>query len=161
MFNSRWRWNYTCCNRKDCTNDDVISACQEITTAEDIASSSSSKNCDIRETHKFNTDFEDVNRFPNKCPLCHPATKTMLDKPPSNYTNIPKGRRLRYSNDIILAHRLFHTNILYEAELDYNRVVASQVWNCPSCTTIALSVKLLNLLFLGFILFSLFYSDVS
>ena len=114
MFNSRWRWNYTCCNRKDCTNDDVISACQEITTTEDTASSSSSKNSDIWETHKFNTDFEDVNGFPNNCPLCHSATKTTLDKPPSNYTNIPKGHRLRYSTDTIILLMVWLCTLLFK-----------------------------------------------
>jgi tRNA G37 N-methylase Trm5 len=108
-------------------NDDGGIIYHENTTAEGIASSLSTKICDIQETYSVNADFEEVNRFPKKCPLCHSATKIMLNNPPSNYTSIPKGRRLRYSNDIILAHRLFHTNILYEAELDYNRVVASQV----------------------------------
>jgi hypothetical protein len=96
-----------------------------------VVEESSSKNLDTSAVPGNNNisvgALEDMFPKANKCPirLAAATTPLFLDKPPS--ADIPKGRRPRYSNDVILAHRLFHTELLYEAELDYNRVVASQV----------------------------------
>ena len=119
-----------------------VDSCQEIQeTCERFGSEEDSGNSCSRDTKQQQEDTTmsntkssevEVSTLLSKCPICNSyQNKTSLgdssDLLLPERSTATKARRPRHSIDVILTHRLFHTNLLYEAELDYNRVVASQV----------------------------------